>query len=144
MYNCLRCWLCIAETGVKFVFLPKCDAPGTTEGNKASVNNCKKNAYWVETNVSLLPQAISRKTRTHKKNMNKNITQNGKTQITLCTVMLHISLAHHWALCSLFLICTKTILRRCNNKKSSSWLPTDWHKWHTIKKKKKSLTKHNC
>lgn len=116
MYNCLRCWLCIAETGVKFVFLPKCDAPGTTR--EISIRKqLRKNAYWVKTNVSLLPQAISRKTRTHKKNMNKNITQNGKTQITLSTVMVHNSLAHHWALCRLLLICTKTILRRCNNKK---------------------------
>lgn len=140
MYKCWRCWLRIAETGVKFVFLPKCDASGTTR----EISICKqlrKNAYWSKQMFLYCPRPSAEKQEHIKKNMNKNITQNGKTQITLCTVMLHISLAHHWALCSLFLICTKTILRRCNNKKSSSWLPTDWHKWHTIKRKKKRLNK---
>lgn len=36
----------------------------------------------------------SEKKKKHKKHKLKNITQNGKTQITLCTVMIQNPLAH--------------------------------------------------
>lgn len=76
-------------------FLPQFDAPGTKGTNNETVTTVKKMRTGLKTNVSLLPQDISKKTKhTHKKHKLKNITQCGKTQITLCTVMIQNPLAH--------------------------------------------------
>lgn len=53
MYNCFRYCLCIAQVSVK-VILSLFDVPGTTERNKTSTT-VRRNAYWIETSVSLLP-----------------------------------------------------------------------------------------
>lgn len=75
-----------------FPFLPQFDAPGTKGTNNETLTTVKKNAYWIENKC--FPTASRHQQKIHKKHKLKNITQNGKTQITLCTVMIQNPLAH--------------------------------------------------